>query len=329
MSSSYDIHQDRAEVNNYLVKTLGNGAVGEVFASIPRADADRILLEHARGFFPKKQTCDRLRAVLEALKIPIARANVGITPNPLAEEIKCLRDLRSGRSHIVRIIDAGEQLDWFTLELLTGGTLRTLENKVHAEYVAGRPCALPAAFGWHLIAQAAQSLLELHFGIINNDVSLEDSTQYTHGDILSHNMAFRIPGRFADYPDFVLIDFETARVLAAEDQDDQDEVDLFFATQADEVWHVANVLIRIMTPIAVQDPELMEALQDMMSFDFDPERDSEDSNDRLSDFLAEIRDDALRRRVELYAPLQPEMNSNPLERVFSDEELAQCFPQLR
>lgn len=72
MSSPYEPasshHQNHFLEENDLVKVLGHGSSAVVYASIPTEEANQILAGYTNGLSTKKQTCDKLRAALQAEK---------------------------------------------------------------------------------------------------------------------------------------------------------------------------------------------------------------------------------------------------------------------
>lgn len=316
-------HKVRFQLHNYLIKKLGTGTTADVFASIPRLNADDTLETFTAGDLTQKEACDEIRAALRAVKIINTRAS---RDGSLLKEKNHLVSLRAGRTHIVGVHDWDQDCNWISLDLLAGGTLSALEDTTKKEYRNRGTCRLPLSFGWHLIAEMATSMLELYFGIVGDEL-IPNSLQYTHGDLNSENMMLRYSGAYKDYPDIVIMDFGKCETLA--DDDDEDTAYFFFKKQADEVEYAATELEEnILKGMTDRDPGLTEALQKMYMFTFE-EDDVDNSNQRLSDILLEVRDEALQRRAETYSPLPVDMASNPLEKVVSDEKLLEVFPQLQ
>lgn len=221
-------------------------------------------------------------------------------------------DLRL-RPHITQIIDADILNGWITMELLSGGSLRDFED-AHMDSDPA-PYTMPPSFGWHVIGEAAEAFLELHFGIVKN-ILTPGTSRYVHYDTHGGNLMFRYPGAYEDYPDFVLGDLGGARPL-----DSQEESSYNYQLYDHQVndWHDAVAQLEILIK-AIGNAELTETWKQLALFQFKREHTSL-HNAPFQEYLIEVRDEARRMRALTYEELPPEIASNPITERITDENL--------
>lgn len=319
MSAVYSEVYDRFTTNNDIIRELGKGTSAVVYASIPKNIAGQIITQYQNGSLTQAQAFDTIRANLQAAKI----ANVAWKTFARAE-IRDLLNLQAGRSHIVRIANADSQDGWITLQLLSGGTIANLESRANVEYGAEPGTSdLPLSFGWHLLAEAADAFLELHFGFVDN-VQKPDAVQYAHTDLHGENAMFRYPGAFNDYPDLVVSDLGCAVPYPTRGKEN-DVLD-FYKLQVEDTSSLGNTLDTIMQSYGNAD--LLTAFQTLIGFK-SVIQDVHESNQRRLSMLLEVRALAQLKRGQQYQPLSADLARNPLESTVNNQRLLNFYPALQ
>lgn len=205
-----------------LIKQLGCGVYGTVFAAIKDADADRFLAEYQTAianndWAKKKSVIKRMRAHLRAAKIlRDVRAQEPLYVSDFIREAILLQHFQDNspeiaRRGVMRIIDRGpDESPYYTMELITGGAINDLRQMFwKTPEILGN--TIPAGLLWHMIAQLTQALLFLNFGIVNGK-RLPGFQNMAHCDLHGGNILFRYPGQYGNFPDIVVADFGVAQL---------------------------------------------------------------------------------------------------------------------
>lgn len=311
---AYSSHKERFEVDHYIIKRLGSGTEGDVYASIPKLVANPIYSDLSEKKVTKDAACTQLRAALQAVKITKTLTSVDCK-----KEITALLDLGSKRRHIAKLtsVDPVERA-WLTTELLIGRDLSSFKTKVNSgSRGRNKTFQPPRAFGWHLIHHITTAFLELHFGIVDGCV-LDDSERYMHNDTSAENIAFRYPGSFKDYPDLVIIDLGKATKIDHEYRGTLP--DMYMAQCGDVVNTADQIKLMLSRDKSDENAQLRDAITRLTEC-YTKEVYGSNDNEALLKLLASLRDEAFEERGKVYEPLDTDITDYFAQEIATDDEL--------
>ncbi|CZT21967.1 uncharacterized protein RCC_12170 [Ramularia collo-cygni] len=333
------------EKDNYIIKELGEGSYGNVYASIPKPLADQILAERAQSSDPlaTQTALTQLRASVEAAKISKGGISFGRKLNCIAE-VDVLQTLEAGaHPNIVRLrtADPSSSHGWFTLEPLAGKTflefLHHFDGANNSPPTTTRPPPPPqVSLGWHILFQLAEAFLALHFGYKGQGFLPGSSKRRTfaHSDLSMSNIMFRPRGIYRDYPDVVLVDLGNVVEFTSEDEggipSPSSSSSRRIALQSRDVLAAVRILTSIFNRTG--NIPLRNTLERHIFS-------TSTGNGKTSNFqtsaeylqyLIDMRDEAFRERERLYEPLAEDLvwYFEADQEIVSDAWLGRCFPVL-
>lgn len=323
------------QTTHYIVKELASGSFGEVYASINKQVANKIIADNHSD----------LATLYAALRKAIQAAKISKAID-MAEEIALVAAMRavvSSESSPLRTLpflfdsespDTKQVSLWITIDLLEGGTLEELTKQFWGDIRRGPTLSpIPTALLWHWIAQMAETFLYLHQGI-RPDGSRDDNwTPVCHNDIHCCNIMFRSPRSstpqsskpdFSDYPDLVLSDFGNAVVWYEGIERHRNWQNLKEKQVSDMLCELEKFLnhveddINQLTHVFNQNPP-----------NFSPYYLKEDVENTEKLFLKRIAQIARQKRRKLYKPLPLAVRQYFETPVVSDEELETFVENVR
>ncbi|EGP92682.1 uncharacterized protein MYCGRDRAFT_88783 [Zymoseptoria tritici IPO323] len=321
--------------DNYMIKKLTNGCFGDVYASIPKARADRILTAYKRALATKRKTLVDLREALQVVKISDIPCDNGYrsdSGDDLNLEVDILqRFAPASSSNIVSVLSCDplrEGKNWYTLELLTAGSLEDL-LEAYTEPSSTMPFC-PEAFIWHILHQLTSALLLIHFGIVG-DQRLRNLPASRHGDVHLGNLLMRkpdpnSPSSFRDYPDIVLADFGQARPLPTNSAARSRAMS--FHRQVRDAKDGIAAVERVARTGTFYGANLATIWDDFSSLLRSENNESGENEDLMHKMLA-LRRAAAQRRESRYEPLPERVSAWMARETVSWEELEEVFAVLK
>lgn len=324
-----------SESKHLIVKELGFGSYGFVYASISDSDANVFAIDYDEaGEDPtkKRAVLDNMRASIRAVKL-CSIDSYDQDPD-LAEfqnEIGVLRYLndhyleQGGQQTVTRILEpevGPNPRGWVLMELLTAGTLDDMQH-LYWEVPQRLGSTIPADLLWHFIAQVTEALLFLHFGIVNGK-KIPGHKLAAHRDLHGKNMMLRWPGNTCgNYPDIVIVDFGRAEILDPNEVD-KAKINFMYRNQIDDAVRFAlHLEIFLVNKADNSEQSLRRVVQGLADVQ------KSTKNQRLRLQLTRAMNVAKRRREAEYKDL-PDAWIQYLSRpAVSDEELEAFLRQLK
>ncbi|CZT16867.1 uncharacterized protein RCC_02702 [Ramularia collo-cygni] len=316
-------HRAIFAADNYILKELGNGSYGTVYASIPKAIANQILsdLKDPCNPLDRSEAKSKLRTALQAAKI----AKGGFSPdkNDCRVEIEALQILNEDNNPNIislKAADSSSQYGWFTLEPLAGGDLINFRKTI---LTCGPSNPPPISLAWHFIHDLANALLTMH------------THGYAHMDIAERNIMLRPRGAFRDYPDVVIVDFgnscdyrqwmKTSQSSTAKNSAALRSV--FVGMYVRDLTCLRFPLQFSFEHVARNNSLLSAAMRGIKEYQLGK---GERAEEYYVNFLIRLRDQALKEREREYKVLPEPLVEyfRQLERIVSDEDLEKAFPNL-
>lgn len=342
------------EKENYIIKELGSGSYGTVYASIPKYLADQILSD----FSQRKASTDALllssssaqkataltlaktslRSALQAAKISKAGKSFHHERKlDLALEIQTLQLLlkRGNFPNIVRLRSSDDSIEkgWLTLELLSGRNLTQFTEVVHLNNRWRSPLGLlPVGFVWHCLFQLAEGLLALQFGGGEQSGAFSTDQKFAHTDLAGRNLMFRPQGHFRGYPDLVIVDLGSVEKVPRRATEAAMRMPVNYRGvdhQALDLKMGINVLQGIFGRVVEEgDAELRGFVERLQKWKVEGEDEKADQS--LYDCLMGMSGEAMKGREERYEALPGWVGGyfEEYAEVVSDEDLERFFPQL-
>lgn len=332
------------ETGHHIIKKLGSGEFGGVFAFIPKDDAQGIISTLQASTEP-----GRFRTAIDTLLTKIQAAKIDPGMRGYRKEIQNLQALKAGGYQNIAQIKgtADARFRWLFLEAFSG---RSMAGWIH--YNSHRPqgnLIPPVGLAWHMMSQLCQSFLELHFGL---KVPQRDVTgRFAHKDIKADNMMLRPSGAYEDYPDLVLIDLGIATRVKKDTEYPSFRTNpdgtFVLNAQGERIWLPSNdrdshsqvkdlndagdVLMEAFRDLPRDIGDNLEVLQtiqeEMRSFS---SKILEEPDRTLYRHLMNLRDRASRRRDDLHQPLPDDIKTSIRAgtQIVSDDDLKSAFPEL-
>ena len=180
---------------NITVKFLGAGDNGDVYAAIPKADANLLIAEHCGSM---QALYDKVRSNLQAVKF-YKESNL---EGDLSNEINFLTQaVTAQHPRLTPALDShlDGAVQWLASPFCSGGNLQSFMEK-HAG-------SLPTSFIWHTGAHLAEGVCFLleHSGVVHQDIFAGNTLLQPPTDAAS---------AFGNYPDLRIADFGRAKKVA-------------------------------------------------------------------------------------------------------------------
>lgn len=307
------------EKDNYILKDLGSGAYGTVYASIPKTIADQILAALRSSSRPVQVSAAKvqLRAGIEAAKISKGGKSFGRQANFKAEIeiLQVLNEAECPNIVATRRADSSEY-GWLVMEPLAGGDFIDFRKFIKT---CGNRNPLPCSLAWHFIHELANALFFMY------------AQSCIHSDLGERNIMLRPRGAYKNYPDVVLVDFGMAstygRWLATSSQDTLERRHEFLGSCVRDLNSLHFSLQSLLDQLSRNCVALQATLVNIKSYRV---RKGADAAQHYKMFLEKLRDEASRMRDQEYKELPGVVLAylRKRDKMVSDAELERVFPDL-